>query len=120
MFQYEANVIRIVDGDTLLLDVDLGFTLRLKVRVRLARVQAPELANWAADGLHNPAIDWLNEVIPPGSVVVVDIMKTEKYGRWLGTLRYKRGSTSRDDILRAGVVLNDELVSKGFAKKYTS
>lgn len=118
MFQYEARVLRIVDGDTLWLDVDLGFKVRMQTDVRLAHVNAPEVVNYTLDGITNPAIVYLNQCVPVGSVCIVDILRAEKYGRWLGVTRYLKGSTSRDEILRKRSNLNDELVNKGFAKIY--
>ncbi len=41
MYEYQADVIRVIDGDTLLLDIDLGLRIRLKQIVRLLDVNAP-------------------------------------------------------------------------------
>lgn len=118
MFQYEATVIRIVDGDTLWLRVDLGFKIRVDVDVRLAHINTPEKLNYGISGVIDPAMLYINNCIPPGSTCVVEISRAEKWGRWLGTIRYLKGSTSRDDILRSGTVLNDELVKNGLARSY--
>ncbi len=41
---YPCKLIRIIDGDTVLLDVDLGLGFHLTdLRLRLARIDAPEL-----------------------------------------------------------------------------
>ena len=39
---YDARVLRVVDGDTVDMDVDLGFHTRVKKRVRLYGINAPE------------------------------------------------------------------------------
>jgi len=118
MFQYEAMVMRIVDGDTIWLDVDLGFKVRMQVDVRLAHIDTPELVNYGLKGVSSPAIEYVNQCVPPGAVCVVNIIRAEKYGRWLAEIYYKPGSVDRDEILRSGTNLNDELVKKGFAKAY--
>ena len=35
MFEYAATVVRVVDGDTIYFDVDLGFFIRMTMDVRL-------------------------------------------------------------------------------------
>ena len=42
MFEYNAKVLRVVDGDTVDAMVDLGFTTFKKVRIRLHGINAPE------------------------------------------------------------------------------
>lgn len=118
MFQYEAKVIRVVDGDTLWLDIDLGFRVHMEIDVRLAKINAPERAQWTAQGLSEPAMDYINAQTPPGSTVLVDISRPEKYGRYLATLLYLPGVSDRNEILRSGRVLNDELLDLGLVAKY--
>ena len=44
MYEYKATVIKVVDGDTLHLNIDLGFNINYnKQIIRLARINAPEL-----------------------------------------------------------------------------
>jgi len=118
MYQYEATVIRVVDGDTLWLDIDLGFRVHMEIDVRLARINAPERVQWTAEGLSDPAMDYISTQTPPGSTVLVDISRPEKYGRYLATIMYLPGVVDRNEILRSGRVLNDELLEKGFVTRY--
>lgn len=118
MFQYEARLIRVVDGDTVWLDVDLGFRLRMEIVCRLANINAPEKVNFTLDGTWDKAAAHIRQAVPPEAVCIVDVTKPEKYGRWLVTIRYLRGETNRDEILARGVNLNDELVKLGFARRY--
>lgn len=118
MFQYEAKMLRVVDGDTVVLDVDLGFRVRLEVTARLAHINVPEKVNFTLSGVRDKAAGYILQVLPVGAVCIVDVTKTEKYGRWLVTIRYLRGETRRAEILARGVNLNDELVRLGFAQRY--
>jgi endonuclease YncB( thermonuclease family) len=118
MFQYAAEVLRIIDGDTLWLNLDLGFRTHLEVDVRLADINAPEVVNFRVSGLQDRAVIYIRECVPPGATCVVDITRPDKYGRWLGTIRYLKGSVDRDEILQKGTVLNDELLARGFVKPY--
>ena len=42
MYEYKATVDRVVDGDTVDFIVDLGFSVKIKIRTRLAGVDTPE------------------------------------------------------------------------------
>ena len=42
MFEYRAKVKRIVDGDTVDFEVDLGFNVNINIRSRLLGVNTPE------------------------------------------------------------------------------
>jgi len=43
MYQYKAKIVRWVDGDTVIVDIDLGFFCVRQERLRLARISAHEL-----------------------------------------------------------------------------
>lgn len=118
MFQYPGQIMRIVDGDTLWLELDLGFRIKLKVDVRLAHINTPETINFTAQGLADPAAEFVNRACPVGSIVVADIIKQEKNGRWLAAIYYRAGENDRDKIMQAPLVLNNELVQAGLAKPY--
>jgi len=118
MFQYSAVVMRVVDGDTLRLNLDLGFKVHIEEIVRLARINAPETVEWSAKGLSDPARSYIEGATPPGAMVVANVTKPDKFGRWLADILYLPGSSVREDIVQNGRVLNDELVQKGFALPY--
>ncbi len=114
MFQYRAKIERIVDGDTLWVDVDLGFFLRQKMNLRLWRVNTPEIRGAEREaGLR--AKQFVAEALPPGSVAVIKTYKIEKYGRFLADVYYLPGSEDSDQILARGIHLNQELLDKGLA-----
>jgi micrococcal nuclease len=118
MFQYEGQIVRVIDGDTLQVDIDLGFYVRIKEIVRLARVNAPDLVGFDAKGVNDPAARWIFSHCPPGSVVVLGITRAEKYGRWLAEVWYKPGVADRNAIMQNPCVLNDDLVREGLAMPY--
>jgi len=117
MFQYSAKVVRIVDGDTLYLDVDLGFFIRMTIDVRLNGVNTPETRGPSRQaGLKSKA--YVEQAVPVGSTVVVQTYKAEKYGRYLADLWYLPGATDWDEIKSKGRLLNQELLDKGLAIPY--
>lgn len=118
MFQYEAKVIRWVDGDTAWLDLDLGFRVHIEAEIRLAHVNTPEVVGSTVSGPDDRALAFVSSKVPVQSICVAEISRSEKWGRWLAVLRYRAGSTDRDEILRSGTNLNDELVQAGLAVPY--
>lgn len=115
MFQYKAKVMRVVDGDTLWVEVDLGFFLRQSMYLRLYGLNTPEIRGpERPQGLKTK--EFVMNTLPVGSTVVIKTYKTEKYGRFLTDLYYLPGSEDADDILLRGTWLNQELLDKGLAK----
>ena len=110
---YRAKVLRIVDGDTIDVDLDLGFKVWMrKQRIRLAGIDTPESRTRNKEekkrGLLSKAK--LKELCPTGSTIKV---KTEldkergKFGRVLGTL------ITMDDLN-----INQHLVENNYAVAY--
>lgn len=97
-------MIDVYDGDTVTLEVDLGFNVRLTERFRLYGINAPEVRGpererglESADCLRN----WCE-----GEEIEVETLKDRKgkYGRYLAILWHE------------GVNLNDRLVEEGLAE----
>ena len=113
MYEYRATLIQVVDGDTLDVSLDLGFSIYQNHRLRLHGVNTPELRSpditirEKAKAAKQFAIDYL----PTGSfALTIDSFKdrSEKYGRYLA-------------IVRTGSLLpslNDALVKAGLAVPY--
>ena len=89
MYEYQATVLRVVDGDTIEVDIDLGFsTVIKKQRVRFKGIDTPEtrtrdLVEKEA-GLR--AKERVEGLCPLGSIITLrtTIDKSDKYGRILG------------------------------------
>lgn len=84
MYNYRATVVRVVDGDTVDLLVDLGFAISRKERFRLAEINCPETTT--PEGLE--AKRYVTELLAPGQVVTIDTKKdrTDRYGRFIATI----------------------------------
>lgn len=104
MYQYQAIVLRIVDGDTVHLLVNLGFDVTRSDSFRLAGINAPEIRTpeGAAAKAH------LTELLAPGLTMVTTHKDSrEKYGRYLATLWV--GTTN----------INEQMVTDGHAVHYS-
>lgn len=84
LYQYPAEVLRVIDGDTVTIRVDLGFYLYLQHNVRFFGVNAPELST--PEG--KAAKAELEKILPVGTQVVFQSHRgrPDKYGRLLGNL----------------------------------
>ena len=103
MTYYNVRLVRVVDADTVHLDVDLGFnTWRINEPYRLAKVNAPELST--TEG--KTARDALMARIAGLTPITIVCFGKDKYGRWLISL------------IVDGVNINDWLVLNHFAKPY--
>lgn len=102
-YQYKATVVRIVDGDTVVLSVDLGFSVSAQEKFRLAHINAPEKADkdgWAK------ATSRLAELLPLASACTLKSLGQDKYGRWLG------------EIYVGDLYVNGVLLDEGLAVAY--
>ena len=86
-YEYKAKIARWVDGDTVYLEVDLGFHMWTHQSFRLVGpngeyFDAPEVRGEEREqGLIIK--ERLEQFLPAGTEVVVRTFKPDKYGRWL-------------------------------------
>ena len=118
MYNYNAKCVYIVDGDTIDADIDLGFGVKIKKRIRLAGINAPEsrTRNLVEKKLGLAAKERLKEMLD-GAANCFELESTElgKYGRVLGRLHINK--LAGKDILTQ-VCINDSLVKEGYAVEY--
>ena len=104
---YNAFVTAVYDGDTITVDIDLGFGVQLKdQKVRLYGINAPEmkLEQKAAGTVSR---DWLASKILNQNVVIQTYKdKKEKYGRWLA------------EVYVGDLDVNQQMVLEGLAVKF--
>lgn len=106
MFDYRAVVVRVVDGDTVILDVDLGFGVWLRYQsFRLVGLNAREHADTGG----KEAKANLESRLPVGTVATVTSVKNDKYG----------GRFDAEIIVAGGVSLNRELIHDGWAAAWS-
>ena len=91
LFRYRAKVAKVVDGDTIDVDIDLGFyTILRNQRIRLKGIDAPEpRGKERFAGLASKA--WLKDEIEGKEIEIVTFKNAKgKYGRWLGVVYMNR------------------------------
>ena len=96
-YEYNAKVVRWVDGDTVELDVDLGFHLRYRDHFRLLGVDTAERGK----PLAAEAKAFSMSLAPADSDVRIVTTKGDKYGRWLSTVTTTAGQDVSKELLTA-------------------
>ena len=84
---YRAKVNRVVDGDTVDFEVDLGFYISISIRTRLLGVDTPERGRQDFAKATNILIDLLEQQKDEEGYVMIETKKTGKYGRWLVNIK---------------------------------
>jgi micrococcal nuclease len=114
MYEYRVSkLLAVIDGDTIDVQIDLGFDVSFTSRVRLNGIDTPESRttdlNEKKYGLESK--EWLKHRLESATTIVIRTEKpdsSEKYGRILGTL-FINGETES---------INDQLVKGGYAWVY--
>ena len=109
MYEYSATLIKIVDGDTVDVLIDLGFNTTKKERVRLLGIDTPESAtkDLAEKKLGLEAKEYIIQWFTKNTPFRLQTTKDDKYGRILGVFTGLDGKT-----------LNTRLVDEGYAWAY--
>jgi micrococcal nuclease len=114
MYEYHVKkVTNVVDGDTIDVEIDLGFDISFSSRVRLAGIDTPEsrTTNKAEKVLGLEAKEYVKSKIKDAKSVVIKTEKmdsSEKYGRILGWL-FLDGSK---------ISVNEQMIADGYAWGY--
>jgi len=115
MYEYKAIVKKVYDGDTITVDIDLGFGFWIKKQsIRLYGINTPEVKG-AEREAGIIARDQLLKWIPLESEIILRTHKDvqEKYGRWLGEVFVI------DEAVGGQLIsINEQLVLNGFAVRY--
>jgi len=112
MFEYKCKIVKVIDGDTTDVDIDLGFGVWLKKqRIRFFGIDTPESRTRDLEekkyGL--AAKKYVTDRMPLGSTQTLVTVKDGKgkYGRILGQFKLEDGS-----------ILNENMIAEHHAVAY--
>jgi micrococcal nuclease len=114
MYEYHVKkVTNVVDGDTIDVEIDLGFDISFSSRVRLAGIDTPEsrTTDKAEKVLGLEAKEYVKSKIKDAKEVIIKTEKmdsSEKYGRILGWV-FLDGSK---------ISINEQMIADGYAWGY--
>jgi len=103
MYEYYTKIDKVVDGDTVDVFIDLGFSVWHKERIRLAGIDTAEKNTPLGKALKQFLVDNIE-----GKIIRLQVSKPDKYGRYLGVAFLKDSSIS----------INDQLIKANLAKQY--
>jgi micrococcal nuclease len=114
MYQYKCKINKVLDGDTVDIDLDLGFNIVLaNQRVRMAGVDTPESRTTNKEEKPRGLLSKkkLTEKLPVGSWQIIETQRSDnnddKFGRILGVF-----------IIEDGTKVNDWLIKNNYAVPY--
>lgn len=130
MYQYQAEIVKVVDGDTYEIDIDLGLCVWVRgERVRLYGVNTPEVYGVKHDSEEylagKAASDFVKSIMKKGTLAIVETLKDSKgkYGRYLAVLYVQMAPEVLEGLAKIRSIgdyycVNDLLLAKGLAEPY--
>ena len=108
MFEYACKVLRVVDGDTIDVNIDLGFNIWHRGRVRMAGIDTPEsrTRNLEEKKLGLASKARLKELLKGQKVSIKCTKEKGKFGRILA------------DVMIGDININKQLMDEGHAREY--
>ena len=104
-YVYDAECVKVVDGDTLHLDVDLGLDCRRSITIRVHGINTPEMRGpEREEGIVSR--DCLKDFIDnaDGQLIIQTVRdRTGKYGRYIAHIYNDKGLNLGDELVRLGM-----------------
>jgi micrococcal nuclease len=115
MYTYKAKLIRIIDGDTVDAEIDLGFGVFVKQRIRLYGIATPDAHSADAETKQQSASakQRLTEIMTREFKVLTILNKRGKLGRTLGMIYVLDENNEQ-------ICVNDQMVADGHAVAYST
>ena len=122
LFTYRALVERVVDADTLFVEIDLGFGDTLRDYLRLRGINAPELSTEAG----RKARDFVRSLVKNLPFILLTSTRSDKYHRYLADVflprktflkEWAKGTAALDPSSADLLYLNNELLAKHRAQR---
>lgn len=100
------EIVRVLDGDTLEVVIDLGFNIQLKQKVRLVNIDTPEIrtSNEEVKKYGIRAMEKLQEYLDTSNkyvITLIDSKLTGKYGRIIGDIYAVGNNLTASEFLAA-------------------
>jgi len=113
MYEYKCFTLRVVDGNTIDAEVDLGFNVLVRQRIKLHGVNCPDIRSHDQDEKKraNDARNRLAELVGKQFYCTTIMNKRGKAGRTLGHVHILDMNENRIDV-------NQTLISEGLATRY--
>lgn len=114
LYTYQALVVKVIDGDTLRAEIDLGLKAITRQKLRLRGIDCPELNT--AKGREAKA--FVEAVLKPCDFIIVKSYWSDLHGRYLVDVFYLAGNPDPSVVAATGEYLNQRLLDEGLAVRY--
>ena len=114
LYTYKAFKERIVDGDTLIANIDCGFRTWTRQRLRLRGIDVLEKNTTKGEKAKQFVKDKLGKV----DFIIIKVYKEGKYGRFLADVFYMPQEADRYAVVNEGRFLNQDLLDEGLAVRW--
>lgn len=112
MWEYRVKVLKIIDGDTIDVSVDLGFFTHRNIRVRMYGINTPETRTRDLEekkrGLAAKAV--LTKLLNEADEVIMKSHGVGKFGRCLGEIFIEKNGEKKN--------VGEHLIASGLAQEY--
>ena len=120
MYVYKAIVEKVVDGDTLLVRIDLGFEVWVNQRTRFRGINTAEIIRNGVPAGEAPdraekAKAFVEEKLKDITFIVLKTYKTDMYRRYVADIFYHPTINRKEAVYEEGFFLNAELLTEGLA-----
>jgi len=117
MYTYKAKLDRVIDGDTIDVNIDLGFDISVKKRVRFTGINTPEsrTRDLEEKKLGLAAKDRVKSILAENDSFIVESKEVGKFGRVLGEIFINTVDSVESE---EEISLNELLKTEGHAVEY--
>ncbi len=113
-YTYKAYVIEVIDGDTVWLNIDLGFNAMTTQKVRLRGIDTPEVETLSGMEAKGFVEDALREC----PFIAVRTYGRDKFTRYLVDIFYDEDASELGDLVFNGAFLNQDILDEGLGLIY--
>ena len=117
MYTYKAKLDRVIDGDTIDVNIDLGFDISVKKRVRFTGINTPEsrTRDLEEKKLGLAAKDRVKSILAENDTFIIESKEVGKFGRVLGEIFINTVDSVESE---EEISLNELLKTEGHAVEY--
>ena len=112
LYTYKTFVERVIDADTIWVNIDLGFASWTRQKLRFRGIDAPEISTKKGE----KAKEFVEATLSKVKFIIIRSTSLDKYGRPLSDIFYLEGEDDPQKVLEKGTFLNQQLLDLGLAK----
>ncbi len=113
-YTYRAYVIEIIDGDTLWVNIDLGFDSWTTQKLRLKGINTKAIETKEGQNVK----EYMESSLKGCKFIAVKTYWRDKFTRYLADIYYKKGEVDLYKLAQEGRFMNQELLDRELAVKY--